>query len=329
MAEGAQRADLGQRLEHLAVRQPQVDPGAEVGQRAERAALVARRDDRLDRALADVLDREQAEPDRVALDGELERAAVDVGRQDLDRHPAALGDRGRDLLLVRAEGGQHRGHVLDRVVRLQVGGLVGDQPVAGGVGLVEAVALERLERLEDRVDDVRLDAALGRLGDELLLLGPEHGRLLLADRVAQRVRLGAGEPAEGDGRGHDVLLVDEDPVGLLQVRLEQRVEVGHRLLAVLAPDVGRDVVHRARAGRARPSRRGRRPMSAGGRGRSAACPPTRAGRRRSSRPRRAARTSSRRRAGSRRGRSRCRDWRGRGRPPGAGSSGSRGRGSRT
>jgi hypothetical protein len=68
-------------------------------------------------------------------------------------HPAALGDGGRDLLLVRAEGGQDRGHVVDRVVRLHVRGLVGDQPVAGGVRLVEAVALERLEGLEHRVDD--------------------------------------------------------------------------------------------------------------------------------------------------------------------------------
>ena len=69
-------------------------------------------------------------------------------------HPAALGDGRRDLLLVRPERGQDRGHVLDRVVRLQVRGLVGDQAVAGGVRLVEAVALERLEGLEDRVDDV-------------------------------------------------------------------------------------------------------------------------------------------------------------------------------
>ena len=113
------------------------------------------------------------------------------------------------------------------------------------MGLVEAVALERLERLEDRVDRLRADAALGRLGDELLLHRAQDARLLLADRVAERVRLRAGEAAEGDRRGHDVLLVDEDPVGPLQVRLEQRVEVRHRLLAVLAPDVGRDVVHRA------------------------------------------------------------------------------------
>ena len=92
MAERAERADLGQRLEHLAVGQPQVDPGAEIGQRAERAALVAGGDDRLDRALADVLDREQAEPDGVALDGELEVAAMDVRaagpRSHIRRHSA-------------------------------------------------------------------------------------------------------------------------------------------------------------------------------------------------------------------------------------------------
>ena len=173
MAERVQRADPGERLEHLAVGEPQVDPRAEVGQRPERAALRPGRDDRLDRALADVLDREQPEPDRLALDGELDAGAVDVGRQDLDPHPAALGDRGGDLLLVRAERGQDARHVLDRVVRLEVGRLVGDQAVAGRVGLVEAVALERLERGEDLVDDLGRDAALGGLGDELLALGAQ------------------------------------------------------------------------------------------------------------------------------------------------------------
>ena len=118
------------------------------------AVRLAGRDDRLDRALADVLDREEAEPDPLVLDGELDRAPVDVRRPDLDAEPAALGDGGRDLLLGAPEGGQDAGHVVDRVVRLEVGGLVRDQPVARGVGLVEAVALERLERLEDRVDDV-------------------------------------------------------------------------------------------------------------------------------------------------------------------------------
>ena len=72
MAEDVQRADLGERLEDLAVDEAEVDPRAEVGQGLERAALLAGGDDRLDRALADVLDRQQPEPDRRALDRELD-----------------------------------------------------------------------------------------------------------------------------------------------------------------------------------------------------------------------------------------------------------------
>ena len=169
VAQDVERADLGQRLEHLAVDEAQVDPRAEVRQRAELAALLARRDDRLDRALADVLDRQQAEPDRVALDREAEPGPVDVRRPDLDAQAPALGDGGGHLLGVVPEGRQHGRHVLDRVVRLEVRGLVGDQPVAGGVGLVEPVALERLERLEHRVDRLGRHAALGRPLDEGLL----------------------------------------------------------------------------------------------------------------------------------------------------------------
>ena len=244
MTQLAQRADPDERLEHPLVREPEVDPRAEIRQRLERAARFARGDDRLDRALPDILDRDQPEADGLALDRELDAGAEDVGRSDLDAHPPALGDGGGHLLGVVAEGCQHGGHVFDREVRLQVCGLVGDQPVAGRVCLVEAVALERLEGLEHGIDDLRLDATLGRLGDELLALRPEDGRLLLADRKPQSVGLRSCEAAQGDRGGHDVLLVDEDPVGLLQVGLEQRVQVGHRLLAVLAPNVGGNVVHR-------------------------------------------------------------------------------------
>ena len=133
----------------------QVDPPAEVADRPERPFRLARRDDRLDRPLADVLDRQQPEPDRLVLDRELDLASADVRRPDLDAQPAALGDRRGDLLLVVPERGQDGRHVVDREVRLEVRGLVGDQAVAGGVGLVEAVPLERLERGEDLVDRPR------------------------------------------------------------------------------------------------------------------------------------------------------------------------------
>ncbi len=210
------------------------------------AALGPRGDDGFDRALADVLDRQQPEPDRVALDGELEARLVDVRHPDFDPQAATFGDRRGDLLRVVADGREDARHVLDRVVRLQVRRLVGDEPVARGVGLVEAVALEGLEGVEDRIDRLRPDASLGRLVDELLAHRAQDRGLLLADRVAERVRLRPAEAAERHGGGHDVLLVHEDPVRLVEVRLQERVEVRDRLQAVLAPDVRRDVVHRAR-----------------------------------------------------------------------------------
>jgi hypothetical protein len=63
--------------------------------------------------------------------------------------------------------------------------------------LVEAVRSNGSKGGEDGVDDGWLDAALGGLGDELLLLGTQDARLLLADRVAEGVRLRAGEARPG------------------------------------------------------------------------------------------------------------------------------------
>ena len=88
---------------------------------------------------ADVADRGHAEPDVRADRGEGGDARVDVRRQDLDAHPAGLRQVERGLVLVVADGGEHGRHVLGGVVRLQVGGPVGDQAVGGGVRLVERV----------------------------------------------------------------------------------------------------------------------------------------------------------------------------------------------
>ena len=188
--ERPQGVDLDERFEDPLVDEAQVHPRAEVGQRAELATLRPRVEDGLDGTLADVLDGQQAEADGIALDGEVDVAVAHVRAQHLDAQAAALGDGAGDLLGVVAERGEDAGHVLDRVVGLEVGGLVGDEAVARGMRLVEAVALEGLEGLEDRVDDVRVDTALGRLAHELVLLGAQHRRLLLADGIAQGVRLG-------------------------------------------------------------------------------------------------------------------------------------------
>ena len=80
-----------------------------------------------------------------------------------------------------------------------------------------------------------------------MLQPSEHILLLLAHGVSERVGLWAREATERRSGGHDVFLIDEDAIGSLQERLQKRVQIGHRLLAMLAADVGRNVRHWARS----------------------------------------------------------------------------------
>jgi len=70
---------------------------------------------------------------------------------------------------------------------------------------------------------------------------------LLADRLAEIVRLGRSEAGELLGDLHVLLLVDADAVRRPGDRLEPRVEEGDGLAARLPAPVDRDVAHRARA----------------------------------------------------------------------------------
>ena len=73
-------------------------------------------DDLVDDVGADVADRGQAEADVAADRRERRLGLVDVGREHLDLHPAALVEVDRHLVLVVLDRRQERRHVLGRVV---------------------------------------------------------------------------------------------------------------------------------------------------------------------------------------------------------------------
>ena len=76
---------------------------------------------------------------------------VHVGRQHLEPHQPARVQVERLAVLVVADARQDRRHVLDRVVRLQVRGLVRDVAVRARVRGVEPVVGERLHQVEQVV----------------------------------------------------------------------------------------------------------------------------------------------------------------------------------
>ena len=192
-------------------------------------------DDLLDRLLARALDGAEPEADPpLTLGEELPVGVTDGGRGDLDVAASALVEEGLHLVrvahLAREVGGQER----SAVVRLQVRRLVRDQGVGGGVRLVEAVAPE----LDDVVPDLlrHVPCAAVRLGAVEELRGEllHDLRLLLAHRLAQVVCVVEREAGEFHRCEHDLLLVDDAAVGVLQDLLEALVVVGDGLTTVLA-----------------------------------------------------------------------------------------------
>ena len=203
--------------------------------------------DGLDGPMADALDGRQAEPHAVADDREVGPRFVDVGGGDLNAHASALVDVFGDLVGVGHFVGQKGGHELHRIVDLQVGRLVGDLGVAGGVALVEPVAAEVRDELPDFLGDAGAEAMFPGAGEESVAFGLDNVAVLLGDGLDEFVRPLQGDAAQAVRHPHDLFLVGHDPVRLFQNFLQHRMRVIVGDAAVLAIQERIDHDHRAGA----------------------------------------------------------------------------------
>ena len=262
-----EHAHLDHRLQGALADAPQIDPLGQVDGVAEGAVGLALVEEHLHRALAGVLDGRQpiadggpalffpprrraaAPPRPVVLDGKIELRLVDAGRGHVDAQPAGVGHVLGHLLGVGVVDGQQGGDVLHRVVGLQIGRLATDDGVVGGVGLVEAVAGEKLDVAPDGLAHFPREAALHGPGRELRLVLVHQVALLLGHRLADHVRLARLIAGQFGGDADDLLLIDKDAVGVLQDGLQFRRVIGGDVPAVKqqgvhAADVFGDVLHR-------------------------------------------------------------------------------------
>ena len=247
IARRIERARADQALQHAARHVLRVDALGDVPDRDEAPIGLARLDDRAHRVLADVLDGAEAEADPPVHHREVALRRVDVRRQHLEPHRLALGDVERHLVLGVHHRRDQRRHVLGRIVGLQVRGAVRDQRVAGGVRLVERVLRRALVLVPHVRRDLGVDAVGGAALDEARLERCHQLGVLLADRLAQVIRLGGAEARQLLGDEHRLLLVDVDAHRRGEDRLEPRIGERDGLLPVLTPRVGGNVLHRARA----------------------------------------------------------------------------------
>ena len=175
LAEAIARAGFDERFQRFPAQRAAVHALAQFGKRLEFSAFVPRLQNRLDRRFADAFDGGQAESE----------IAFAVARRARNKrrfrsHPAARTSMPNSrasamyslkLVRVRHVVRHHGAEKLHRIIRLQIRGLIGDDGVGGGVRLVEAVAGEFFQQIENLVrlrggNVVLLRAAL----DELLAL---------------------------------------------------------------------------------------------------------------------------------------------------------------
>ena len=116
------------------------------------------------------------------------------------------------------------------------------------MGFVESVVGELLDVLPDGFRQIVRDVVgLEASFDEFIVLRLHVLDFLFADRAAEDVRLSEREPGEHLHDLHDLLLVEHDSVGLLEILLHQRMVVFDGHGSELAPDEERDELHRAGA----------------------------------------------------------------------------------
>src|SRR3970282_1459847 len=173
-AERVERAGLDEALHHPAVDEPEIDPGAKVAEGSEAPRLAPGLDDGLNGRAADVLDGRKAEGDHLAHHGEARPGDIDVGGLDAQPHAPALLYVLDDLVRLLHLGREQCGHELDGMVGLEERGLVGDEPVAGRVRLVESAAGDLLDEVPDPFGLAPVDLVGAAAHGELPLpRGPE------------------------------------------------------------------------------------------------------------------------------------------------------------
>ena len=151
---------------------------------------------------------------------------------------------------------QQRSHELDRIVRLQIRRVIGQQRIGGRVRFVESVSGELRHQVENLFNLLWRITPLHRALDEAFALLRHFFGLLLAHGAPQQIGLAQGVARQAVRDLHHLFLVDDHAPGFFQDFLQFRQFVFDLLASVFAIDevIDHAALDRSRDGRAHSGR---------------------------------------------------------------------------
>ena len=120
-------------------------------------------------------------------DGEIQRTLIHVGREHRNARFPAVVDQHRNSVDIVDFRRQRGGHEFGRIMRLQIGSLIGHNRIGHAVRFVEPVRRELLDEIEDVAREPGIHSPLLAPPDELPLhCGHDNARLRFRVRVLLR-----------------------------------------------------------------------------------------------------------------------------------------------
>ena len=142
----------------------------------------------------------------------------------------------------------HQGrHKFQRIVRLEERRLRGNHGIVGGVGAVKAVPREKFDIPPHSFSGIGGNALLCRAFQEHLLVFLHQVLDLLGDGLADAISFTRFVSRHRHSDLHNLFLVNDNTVGVVQNIGQNRMAELDFLLAVHPADVGRNVLHWAGA----------------------------------------------------------------------------------
>ena len=139
--------------------------------------------------------------------------------------------------------GEVSGHELCRVVCFEIARLVSYPRVASRVRFVESIGSKFLPVFPDLIQGIGVVTVTLTAFHEFILEACQHRHLFLTHRLTEFITLTSGEVSQQSAQQHDLLLIDRDTVGVLEVFLHHRDIVGHGFKPLFTLDELRDIIH--------------------------------------------------------------------------------------